>query len=194
LASWACEALSVVRIGCALRPQGGPSSSEAWEAPASMIGRRGRELGECLVGLPGLEPGTSSLSAKCGEPLCQRPYPQVTLNRTRRSYVLSSRPVMCSLHASIENDPPVGPALHQISKHLLLARGKARCASRSSSWRSSTSPNSHGRLVGLPQDGGTPVAADRAAGGIACQLGQVARRPGSRVMAQPSAQRTAPSG
>jgi hypothetical protein len=29
---------------------------------ASMIGRGGRELGEWLVGLPGLEPGTSSLS------------------------------------------------------------------------------------------------------------------------------------
>jgi hypothetical protein len=46
-----------------------------------------------LVGLPGLEPGTSSLSAKYREPLCGRPFSQVALDRGGRSYVLSSRPV-----------------------------------------------------------------------------------------------------
>ena len=54
-----------------------------------------------FVGLPGLEPGTSSLSAKCREPLCYTPFPQVALNRRGRSYVLSSRPVMCSHPASV---------------------------------------------------------------------------------------------
>ena len=34
-----------------------------------------------VVGLPGLEPGTSSLSAKCTEPLCQAPFPQVASDR-----------------------------------------------------------------------------------------------------------------
>ena len=48
-----------------------------------------------VVGLPGLEPGTSSLSAKWTEPLCEAPFSQVALNRRCRSYVLSSRPVMC---------------------------------------------------------------------------------------------------
>jgi hypothetical protein len=53
-----------------------------------------------VVGLAGLEPAASSLSAKCREPLCYTPFPQVTLDRNGRSYVLSSRPVMCSPHAS----------------------------------------------------------------------------------------------
>jgi hypothetical protein len=35
-----------------------------------MIGGGGRDLLGWVVGLPGLEPGTSSLSAKCREPLC----------------------------------------------------------------------------------------------------------------------------
>jgi hypothetical protein len=36
------------------------------------------------------------LSAKCREPLCAPPSLQVVLDRSGRSYVLSSRPVMCS--------------------------------------------------------------------------------------------------
>jgi hypothetical protein len=39
------------------------------------------------------------LSAKCREPLCGPPFPQVTSNRRGRSYVLSLRPVMCSRHS-----------------------------------------------------------------------------------------------
>jgi hypothetical protein len=38
------------------------------------------------VGLPGLEPGTSSLSATHREPLCAPPFPQVTSDRRGRSY------------------------------------------------------------------------------------------------------------
>ena len=67
---------------------------------ASMIGRRSRDLLGWVVGLPGPEPGTSSLSAKYREPLCYTPFLQVMLDRSGRSYVLSSRSVMCSPHDS----------------------------------------------------------------------------------------------
>jgi hypothetical protein len=36
-----------------------------------------------IVGLAGLEPAASSLSAKCREPLCYAPFSQVALNRKR---------------------------------------------------------------------------------------------------------------
>jgi hypothetical protein len=52
-----------------------------------------RDWGSCwlslVVGLGGLEPPTSSLSAKYREPLCESSFSQVTLNRRGRSYVLS---------------------------------------------------------------------------------------------------------
>jgi hypothetical protein len=44
-----------------------------------LLGRGGRELGECLVGLPGLEPGTSSLSEMDGQALCYPAFPQLAL-------------------------------------------------------------------------------------------------------------------
>jgi hypothetical protein len=54
------------RRGWGVRPQRGPSRQRA--RPARCWQRC--ELGRWVVGLPGLEPGTSSLSAKCMEPLC----------------------------------------------------------------------------------------------------------------------------
>jgi hypothetical protein len=64
-------------------------------APTAWRPRRSDLLG-WLVGLPGLEPGTSSLSAKYRAPLCGSSFSQVTLDRRGRSYVVSSRPVKCS--------------------------------------------------------------------------------------------------
>ena len=49
-----------------------------------MIGRGGRELGEWLVGLPGLEPAASSLSGIEGSALCGPPFPQVVGERQER--------------------------------------------------------------------------------------------------------------
>jgi hypothetical protein len=46
---------------------------------------RSRRL-SLLVGLPGLEPGTSSLSATHREPLCGPPLPQVASDCRHRSY------------------------------------------------------------------------------------------------------------
>jgi hypothetical protein len=42
-----------------------------------------------LVGATGFEPVTPSVSANHREPLCGRPFPQVTLDRKGRSSVLS---------------------------------------------------------------------------------------------------------
>jgi hypothetical protein len=47
------------------------------------------QLNSGVVGLAGLEPAASSLSATWREPLCQAPFSQVTLDRSGRSYVLS---------------------------------------------------------------------------------------------------------
>jgi hypothetical protein len=41
------------------------------------------------VGLGGLEPPASSLSAKCREPLCGPPFPQVALDRKGQSYAFN---------------------------------------------------------------------------------------------------------
>ena len=49
-----------------------------------MIGRDGRELWGCLVGLPGLEPGTSSLSGIEGSALCGPAFSQVVGERRGR--------------------------------------------------------------------------------------------------------------
>jgi hypothetical protein len=49
-----------------------------------MIGRDSRELGNWLVGLPGLEPGTSSLSEMDGRAPCYPAFPLVGL--LRKSY------------------------------------------------------------------------------------------------------------
>jgi hypothetical protein len=55
---------------------------------ASMIGRGGRELGEWLVGLPGLEPGPSSLSEIDGQAPCYPAFAQaVRLRQWRRDGV-----------------------------------------------------------------------------------------------------------
>jgi hypothetical protein len=48
------------------------------------------------VGLGGLEPPTSSLSAKCREPLCGRPFPQIGGDRGCRSYAFKQRSGMRS--------------------------------------------------------------------------------------------------
>jgi hypothetical protein len=99
-------------------------------------GRCGAAL--VLVGLPGLEPGTSSLSAKCREPLCGRPFPQVTTDRRRRSYVLSSRSVKRS-H---------GPArARRCSAHYSAFHALAACTTPPSScgYASITLPNPFGR-------------------------------------------------
>jgi hypothetical protein len=52
-----------------------------------------------MVGATGFEPVTSSVSAKSREPLCGRPFMQVTLDRKGRGKALSSRSVKCSLRA-----------------------------------------------------------------------------------------------
>jgi hypothetical protein len=70
-----------------------------------VIGWQRGDLRGWVVGLPGLEPPASSLSAKCREPLCETPFPQVESDRIGRSYVLSSHSVMCSY-----GDPIDGPA------------------------------------------------------------------------------------
>jgi hypothetical protein len=44
-----------------------------------MIGRGGHDLRGWLVGLPGLEPGTSSLSEIDGWALCYPAFPQLAL-------------------------------------------------------------------------------------------------------------------
>jgi hypothetical protein len=55
-----------VPAGMGVRPQRGPSRQRALPARC----RQCSDLRRWVVGLPGLEPGTSSLSAKCREPLC----------------------------------------------------------------------------------------------------------------------------
>jgi hypothetical protein len=57
---WGC------RRGWGVRPQRGPG----WQRAFLACCRQRCDLREWVVGLPGLEPGTSSLSAKCREPLC----------------------------------------------------------------------------------------------------------------------------
>jgi integrase len=52
--------------------------------PASLMGRDDRELGNWLVGLPGLEPGTSSLSEIDGQALCYSAFALVV--RLRKPY------------------------------------------------------------------------------------------------------------
>jgi len=53
-----------------------------------------------MVGAGGVEPPSSSVSARSREPLCGRPFPQVTLDRKARSKVLTSRSVKCLLRAA----------------------------------------------------------------------------------------------
>jgi hypothetical protein len=82
------------------------------QAPATESGHRRTfpQVKGGMVGLPGLEPGTSSLSAKCREPLCYTPFSQVALHRDGEvmwslafSYVLSSR---ASCHRPRHNCSP----------------------------------------------------------------------------------------
>jgi hypothetical protein len=67
-----------------LRPQRGPGSQRAF--PARCWQRS--ELRRWVVGLPGLEPGTSSLSAIEGSPLCNPAFSQVAADRRGRSNAL----------------------------------------------------------------------------------------------------------
>ena len=62
-------------------PAGRPQVPDRAKETTGMVllGRGGRELGECLVGLPGLEPGTSSLSEMDGQALCYPAFPQLAL-------------------------------------------------------------------------------------------------------------------
>jgi hypothetical protein len=70
-----------VPAGMGVRPQRGPG----WQRVLPACCRQRCDLRRWLVGLPGLEPGTSSLSAKCREPLCNPAFPQVAANRRGRS-------------------------------------------------------------------------------------------------------------
>jgi hypothetical protein len=67
--------------GMGVRPQRGPGSQRVLPACC----RQRSDLRRWLVGLPGLEPGTSSLSAKYREPLCGRLFSQVARDRRGRS-------------------------------------------------------------------------------------------------------------
>jgi hypothetical protein len=79
---WAApEGPGEVPTGMGVRPQRGPSRQRARPARC----RQCSDLRRWVVGLPGLEPGTSSLSAKCKEPLCGSLLLQVTLDRRGRS-------------------------------------------------------------------------------------------------------------
>jgi hypothetical protein len=66
-----------VPTGIDVRPQRGPR----WQRPLPARCRQRCDLRECGVGLPGLEPGTSSLSAIEGSPLCGPAFSQVVRNR-----------------------------------------------------------------------------------------------------------------
>jgi hypothetical protein len=70
-----------VPAGMGARPQRGPSRQRARPARC----RQRCDLRRWLVGLPGLEPGTSSLSAIKGSALCGPAFPQVTAERQGRS-------------------------------------------------------------------------------------------------------------
>jgi len=66
--------------GMGVRPQRGPSRRRALPARC----RQRCDLRRWLVGLPGLEPGTSSLSGIEGSALCGPPFSQVTQERQGR--------------------------------------------------------------------------------------------------------------
>jgi hypothetical protein len=61
------------------------TSANAEPAEPKSSGQRFRWSEGQFVGLGGLEPPASSLSAKCREPLCGRPFLQVALDRRGRS-------------------------------------------------------------------------------------------------------------
>jgi hypothetical protein len=67
-----------------VRPQRGP----AWRRALPARYQQRCDLREWLVGLPGLEPGTSSLSAITRLPLCNPTFLQVARDRQRRSNAL----------------------------------------------------------------------------------------------------------
>jgi hypothetical protein len=80
--------------GMGVRPQGGPG----WQRAFPACCRQRSELRRWLVGLPGLEPGTSSLSAITRSPPCRPACSQVAADRQGQSNALSclvgSRPVL----------------------------------------------------------------------------------------------------
>src|SRR6266545_3385583 len=73
-----------------------------------------------VVGATGFEPVTSSVSAKCKEPLCGRSFLQVAPDRRGRSYMLSQRSVKCSsdaLRASLTPRCPSRPPHNAVPLH-----------------------------------------------------------------------------
>jgi hypothetical protein len=82
---WAApEGPGEVPTGMGVRPQRGPSRQRARPARC----RQCSDLRRWVVGLPGLEPGTSSLSAIEGSPLCNPAFLQVARDRQGRSNAL----------------------------------------------------------------------------------------------------------
>jgi hypothetical protein len=81
-AGWAApEGPLDVPAGMGVRPQRGPSRQRTLPARC----RQRSDLRRWVVGLPGLEPGTSSLSAIEGSPLCGPAFSQVAADRRGRS-------------------------------------------------------------------------------------------------------------
>jgi hypothetical protein len=79
--------VSAAMQGCVLRP---PCAAHAEAAVIHGDDRRAfPQLNPGVVGLAGLEPAASSLSAKCREPLCGPPFPQVTPDRKGQRYAFS---------------------------------------------------------------------------------------------------------
>jgi hypothetical protein len=85
-AGWADpEGPGEVPAGMGVRPQRGPSRQRA----GALADGSALTCDAGVVGLPGLEPGTSSLAAKCREPLCARPFLQVAPNRRCQRYAFN---------------------------------------------------------------------------------------------------------
>jgi hypothetical protein len=67
----------------------GPSAAQSSQQARPARCRQRCDLRFWPVGLPGLEPGTSSLSANGRQPLCGPPFPQVAPDRRGQSYAFN---------------------------------------------------------------------------------------------------------